>query len=183
MFDGLGEALKVFLEKHLMPTVISIVTAIIALLALPQDYWMIEKIEKHLFFVLIAGLVFVAIQCLVHLWKIIKQMKRSINNSKEYMEMKAREIQENLDKWLSFGDKLPPEDRELVRQFLRTGNKPIVEKRASYRIYKDNSIYNTNAIVTTTNSDGDRLIKLDDRFYETMTRIYEDRGSISHFDN
>lgn len=182
MFDSVGDALKVFLEKHLMPTVISIVTAIIALLALPADYWMIEKIGKVLFFALIAGSVFIAIQFLVLLWKIIKHLKRNMSDSKEYKEMKKLEHQEALEKWLSFGDRLPPEDRELVRQFLRTENKPIVEKRGSYRIYRDNSIYNTNAIVTTANIDGDRLIKLDDNFYRVMKQIYKDRGSISHFD-
>lgn len=83
---------------------------------------------------------------------------------------------------VSFVDKLPPEDRELIRQFLRTNNKPIVERRHVYRAYNPNSIHNTNAIVSTENSDGSRLVKLDDRFYRTVKQIYEDRGSISHFD-
>lgn len=58
MPDSIGEALKIFLEKHLVPTVISVVAAIVALLVLPTDYWMIEKIGKTLFFFLVAGVVF-----------------------------------------------------------------------------------------------------------------------------
>lgn len=47
MPDSIGEALKIFLEKHLVPTVISVVAAIVALLVLPTDYWMIEKNRKN----------------------------------------------------------------------------------------------------------------------------------------
>ena len=68
MPDNLVEALKIFLEKHLVPTVISVVAAIIALLKLPTDYWMIEKIGKRLFFFLVAGIVFLFIQFLILLW-------------------------------------------------------------------------------------------------------------------
>lgn len=182
MPDSIGEALKIFLEKHLVPTVISVVAAIVALLVLPTDYWMIEKFGKTLFFFLVAGVVFLAIQVFVLLWKGIQHLKHRAYISKEYKEMKIRENQEGLEEWLSFVDKLPPEDRELIRQFLRTNNKPIVERRHVYRAYNPNSIHNTNAIVTTENSDGSRLVKLDDRFYRTMKQIYEDRGSISHFD-
>lgn len=46
MWDAVGESLKVFFEKHLIPTVIAIVSAIIAVLMLPSDFWMIEKIGK-----------------------------------------------------------------------------------------------------------------------------------------
>ena len=75
MPDSIGEALKVFLEKHLVPTVISVVAAIVALLVLPTDYWMIEKIGKTLFFFLVAGVVFLAIQVFVLLWKGIQHLK------------------------------------------------------------------------------------------------------------
>lgn len=50
MHDIICEALKIFLERHLVPTVISVVVAIVALLVLPADYWMIEKIGKIMFF-------------------------------------------------------------------------------------------------------------------------------------
>lgn len=182
MLDSIGEVLKIILEKNLVSTVISVVAAIVALLVLPTDYWMIEKIGKTLFFFLVAGGVFLAIQLLVLLWKGIQHMKHRAYISREYKEMKIRENQEKLEEWLSFADKLPLEDRELIRQFLYTNNKPIVERRHVFKAYNPSSIYNTNAIVTTENSDGSCLVKLDDRFYRIMKQIYEDRGSISHFD-
>lgn len=182
MHDIIGEALKIFLERHLVPTVISAVAAIVALLVLPADYWMIEKIGKIMFFFLVAGVVFLTIQFFVLLRKGIQYLKHRAYISEEYKEMKIRENQEDLEEWLSFTDKLPSDDRELIRQFIRTENQPIVERRHVYRACNPNSIYETNEIVTTENSDGSRLVKLDDRFYRTMKQIYEDRGSISHFD-
>ena len=182
MPDNLVEALKIFLEKHLVPTVISVVVAIITLLKLPTDYWMIVKIGKRLFFFLVAGIVFLFIQFLILLWNGIQHLKNNAYISREHKKMKIREDQEHIEEWLSFVDELPPEDRELIYQFLRTGNQPIVIPRYVYRTYNPNSIHHTNAIVKTDNHDGSRLVKLDARFYQMMKQIYEDRGSISHFD-
>ena len=44
MWNAVGESLKVFLEKHLIPTVISVVAAIVVFLVLPADNWIIEKL-------------------------------------------------------------------------------------------------------------------------------------------
>ena len=52
MREKLIDSLNIFLEKHLIPTVISVVAAIVAILLLPNEYWMIQKIGKHLFFFL-----------------------------------------------------------------------------------------------------------------------------------
>lgn len=182
MPDNIVDALKVFLEKHLVPTVISVVAAIVALLIFPADYWMIEKIGKKLFFFLVAGVVFLIIQLLMFLGKGIQELKYKGYIKKEYRKIQQRENIEGLEEWLSFVDKLPANERELILQFLHTDNKPIVEHRNVYRCYNPDSIYNTNAIIKTENSDGSHLMKLDERFYRTMKRIYEDRGSISHFD-
>ena len=97
MPDSIGEVLKVFLEKHLVPTVISVVAAVVALLVLPAGYWMIEKIGKIMFFFLVASVVFLAIQFFVLLWKGIQHLKHRAYISKEYKEMKIRENQEDLE--------------------------------------------------------------------------------------
>ena len=38
MWQSIGDAIKIFLEKHLIPTVIAVVSAIVALVVLPSDY-------------------------------------------------------------------------------------------------------------------------------------------------
>ena len=180
MWESVGEALKVFVEKHLVPTVISVVAAIIVLLILPSDYWMIEKIGKHLFFLGAAGVVFLAIQFLIVLEKGIGHLRFKSFIRNENQKYRKQEADENLEAWLSFVDRLPPEDRELILQFIQTENKPIRER--GYRTYNDESLHSTEYIIKMKNSDGSKLVRLDDRFYKLMKAIYENRGSISHFD-
>ena len=46
MWEAIGQAIKTFVEKHLIPTVISVVIAISSFLILPTDFLMIERIGK-----------------------------------------------------------------------------------------------------------------------------------------
>ena len=59
-------------------------------------------------------------------------------------------------------------------------SKPIVE--SGYKSYSPESIYSTNLVVKTENSNGSRSIKLNESFYKEMKEIYEEHGGISHFD-
>ena len=65
MWEAIGQAIKTFVEKHLIPTVISVVVAISSFLILPSDYWMIERVGKVPFALLIAGISFLTIQLLI----------------------------------------------------------------------------------------------------------------------
>lgn len=179
MSEKLIESLNIFLEKHLIPTVISIVSAIATLLFLPSKFWMIQKIGKYLFFFLVAGVVFLIVQLVIALAKGIGQLRYKSYINTEYHKHKNSEALENLDAWLSYVDGLPPEDRQLIVKFIQTGNQPIVER--GYRMYNPDSIHSSEYILKTQNADGSKLIKLNDRFYQLMKAIYEDRGSISHF--
>lgn len=179
MREKLIDSLNIFLEKHLIPTVISVVAAIVAVLFLPNEYWMIQKIGKHLFFFLIAGLVFLAVQLIIAIFKGIGHLRHRAYINTEYDKIKQNEALENLEAWLSYVDELPPEDRKLIVQFIQTGNTPIVER--GYRMYNPSSIHSSQYIIKTQNTDGSHLIKLDNRFYQLMKAIYEERGSISHF--
>lgn len=59
MWEAIASVLKIFLEKYLIPTVISVVGGILALLYLPEEYsWMTEKIGKVTIVILVAGLIF-----------------------------------------------------------------------------------------------------------------------------
>ena len=172
MWEKLVESLNIFLEKHLVPTVISIVTAISAILFLPNEYWMIQKIGKHLFFFLVAGIVFLAVQLIIAIGKGISHLRYKSYISTEYHKHKNNEALENLDAWLSYVDGLPPEDRQLIVKFIQTGNQPIMER--GYRMYNPDSIHSSEYIIKTQNADGSKLIKLNDRFYQLMKAIYED---------
>ena len=64
MWEAIGQAIKTFVEKHLIPTVISVIIAISSFLILPTDFWMIERIGKVPFALLVAGIAFLIIQLL-----------------------------------------------------------------------------------------------------------------------
>ena len=64
MLESLAEALKIFLEKHLIPTVISLFVAGIIILFIPDDSWMIKKITVTGVYLLMAAGVFLVVQLL-----------------------------------------------------------------------------------------------------------------------
>lgn len=72
MWEAIGQAIKTFVEKHLIPTVISVVIAISSFLILPTDFWMIERIGKVPFALLVAGIAFLIIQLLIFFFRKIR---------------------------------------------------------------------------------------------------------------
>ena len=44
MWEALGNSIKAFIEKDLVPSIISLAAGIITVLILPEDNWMVEKV-------------------------------------------------------------------------------------------------------------------------------------------
>ena len=179
MWSAIGESLKVFLEKHLIPTVISIVVAILTFLMLPDDNWAVEKLGKLWFLMLVAGIVFLVIQMLVAIVKGVRYLCYKVNSACQCRENDQKRDQEAEEGWLSFGDKLSPDDRALIIHLLENGNEPEIEQ--GYVLHSYNSIHNTNLLVKTKSHNGYTLYKLDEKAYRTLKAIYDRRGTISHF--
>lgn len=181
MWQSIGDAIKIFLEKHLIPTVIAVVSAIVALVVLPSDYWMITKVGKSLFFILVAGIVFLLIELLCVLGKGIKNGWLRAQGKIRDVQYAKEEEEEKIEEFLLFVDNLPPADRDLIMKFLKNGNKPITKPYSVYNFREWNSLAYSNALVTTKNHDGSTQTKLKEEFYQLAKYIYEKRGSISHF--
>lgn len=179
MWNAVGESLKVFLEKHLIPTVISVVAAIVVFLVLPADNWIIEKLGKSWFLILITGIVFLLIQMLIAIVKGIRHLCYKADLVCQCREKDQKKGQEAEEKWLSFGDRLSPDDRALIIRLLENENEPEIEHGYVWHSY--DSIYNTNLLVKTKGHNGFTLYKLNDKAYRVLKSIYEQRGSISHF--
>lgn len=203
MWEALGESAKIFIEKHLIPTVIAVVAAIVALLILPSDYWMIVKIGKRLFFVLVAGIVFLIVKLLgcLHEKSVRRKNNKDINALSNYMaEQRAEEKVKEL--WNEV-DNLAPADRNMVKHFVLTGNKPI---KIENRIYPYGSFLNSRWTVSTEideNSNDEsfenasiqviggheffpagrtKLYKLNDDVYQLLKYSWDKYGKISNFD-
>ena len=147
MWEAIGQAIKTFVEKHLIPTVISVVIAIASFLVLPADYWMITRIGKVPFALLVAGIVFIVIQFIV--FCVNKIRKHSANRaSKDYRNQKSVELEnEAMEKLWSEVDALNPDDRKTLKELVVSGNAPIV--RSSGNRYFGNSLFNSYWIVST----------------------------------
>ena len=57
--EAFSEAIKVFAEKHLVPSIISLVSGAGIYLITPDDCWVIEKITKLGYWLLVSGCVFI----------------------------------------------------------------------------------------------------------------------------
>lgn len=147
MWNAIVEFCKVFAEKHLIPSVLSIVGAIIALIFIPSDYWMIVKVGKFLFFALVAGIVFLAVNFLVFCWHKVVSYKND-NYLKQYYNQNAtKSAKENIEELWTAVDKFNPDDRNLLRDFLESDNAPIT--RSSGNRYFGNSLLASDWVVST----------------------------------
>lgn len=63
--EALGSALKVFAEKHLIPTVLSLLVGAIVYSITPTDFWLLIKLTKFGYWLFASGCVFIIIQLLL----------------------------------------------------------------------------------------------------------------------
>ena len=97
MWNAIGEAIKLFFEKHLIPTTISIVSAIAAYLVLPVNYWMVEKLGKVWFLIFATGVAFLTIQLLIAVAKCIRHLLYRANLTRENEELARKKNEEELE--------------------------------------------------------------------------------------
>lgn len=147
MKEAITEFCKVFAEKHLVPSVVSIVGAITALLFLPSDYWMITKIGKVLFFILAVCLIFLAIEFMAFCYHKLCAHKNSNEKEKYYNQSAARNEKQQMEELWTAVDKFAPDDRKLLKEFLENENTPIV--RSSGSRYFGNSLLASDWVVST----------------------------------
>ena len=124
--DKFADVIKIFIEKHLIPSVISIAGAIITLLMLPEDNWVVVKIGKMSVGILAFCICFLIIQFVAI---IINGIKKAISNVNEFnYRMKQNEIEnrEAINQINDFVDQLTPEDKEILITFIKNGNKTLI---------------------------------------------------------
>lgn len=181
MWEALASVVRVFLEKYLIQTVVSIVAGICTLLFLPEKYlWMTEKIGKVPFVILISGVVFLALCLLMYLYNRITNYKMRVNMIITRNKERIRESEKDINDFMTFFDGVPEDERELIVNLIKNNNTPLKQKGIRYSIGKQ-SVYDTNVIVKTQNKDGSNLIKINPLVFDKIKEIYEKHGSISHF--
>ena len=147
MWEAIGQAIKTFVEKHLIPTVISVIIAISSFLILPTDFWMIERIGKVPFALLVAGIAFLIIQLLIFFFRKIRGWISNKSAEEYRFQNDVKLEKEVLEKLWSSVDAFNQDDRKVLHEFLESQNAPI--ERSSGIHYCGNSLFNSDWLVST----------------------------------
>lgn len=124
--ENLSAVLKIFIEKHLIPTIISIAGAITTLLFISEDNSVIHKIGKVLFIILAFCLYFLLVQFFMQVVNIVKKIFSSISYSNYRIKEKNKKTQEAIESINEFVDKLSPEDKKTLVTFVKNRNKILI---------------------------------------------------------
>lgn len=130
--EKLGEVIKIFLEKHFIPTVISFVVSAAVYACTPNEFWLIVKFTELGYWLFCSGVIFILIQFI--LW-INKQNceKKEKKELQERNELRKKKKMERELEWLwDFVDNLCGEDIKHLKTFLKKNNVPIVIHGNSY---------------------------------------------------
>lgn len=148
--DKLADVLKIFIEKHLIPSVISIAGALATFSLVAEDNWILLKLGNPLFIILAFCVYFLAIQ---FVFLIVRAIKKAFNNMSEYnysLKQSERRNQEVIRSIHEFVDSLSPEDKEILITFIQNGNKVLLDFERTYAfdsLLKNNNIINSSVYI------------------------------------
>lgn len=202
--NSLAEVLKIFLEKHLIPTVIAIVIAFLSYLILPNSTYLVKELGFWGFHIFIFAVAFLLVQVTIKVGNIFKSSSAKWEHQKYQNEQIEKNNKAALEQLWTYVDSLSKDDFLLLQSFLKSGNKPItrnantfyssesllVSKHVHSRIVhepKEKIIeyerLNTNGyhIPLTTYTEGKKQYILSESFYQLLKYSKEQYGKISHF--
>lgn len=123
--EAFSTALKVFLEKHLIPTILALVVGVIVFYFTPDDNAVLMKLGRDWYVLLLAGSVFLVITLIIKLYHSIQERRYYRVLRKSNKESEQKTIERNIRLLWDRVDSLGIEDRKLLEQFLSTDNSPI----------------------------------------------------------
>ena len=204
MWEALGNTIKVFIEKDLVPSVISLAAGIITVLFLPEDNWMLKKISSIWIGILAFALCFLLAKLIIELAMLVKKQVIKNANKQYALQWNEREEKEVITKLWQSVDALSPGDRQTLNLLLENNNAPIEE--SGNRFYSSDSLFISNWVVSTTipyesenhnkqptlnsngipisnfKNQGKKLYKLKDDVFQMLKYSKEKYGKISNFE-
>lgn len=163
--EQLADVIKIFIEKHLIPSIISVAGAIATYLLFPQDNWIILKLGTTMFILLFFCSYFLLVQLLIiavrSLKRFIVQKCYELREDKEEEQKAIQEINE-------FFDRLSPQDKDILLTFVKNGNKILLTYEHYYSGFY-NFLQNYN-IVNVSDYIGD-IHTLDKEHYWILTDL------------
>ena len=181
--EAFSEAIKVFAEKHLVPSIISLVSGAVIYLFTPDDLWVIEKITKLGYWLLVSGCVFLLIQLLMKIRKGVSERKSYKSLKKSNEQYNREKAEENARKIWDYVDSLPPEDHQFLEYFLESGNRPLTLYDEAYFPY--GRLLSSQYVKVQQRYEAHSLCckyVLDEPFYEELKATKKIFGKISRFE-
>lgn len=181
--EALSGAFKVFAEKHLIPSVISLIVGAIIYLLTPDDSWMIEKLTKLGYWLFVSGCFFIIIQLLIWIKNKIQEKQYNRYLKRSNTEYRKKEAEENLQVLWEYVDGLDQEDRNLLKQFLANKNKPLVIRGNVYYAY--GKLLNSHSVHSQKGYDDQGSYTkyvLEESLYNALVVSSELYGKISRFE-
>ena len=112
--EQLADVIKIFIEKHLMPSIISIAGTIATYLFFPQDNWIVVKLGTTMFILLFFCSYFLLVQLLIIA---VRSFNRFMVHRIYEMRENKEEEQKAIQQINEFFDRLSPQDKNILLTF------------------------------------------------------------------
>lgn len=209
--EKIADLLKIFADKHLIPSTASLAVSILCVAFLPEALGISNSVGKFFYGVLIFCLFFLLLQfgkCIVKVFKgmIAQKAKRRAENQENIQDEQTKE-KETLENLWKYVDSLSPKDKNYLRVFLKNENQPIelickeqgwgllsnkeivVSTEKTTRVQINNTvglegrqIYIPHTMKYNVGYPTTTLYKLSDDFYDLLRYSHDKYKRISHFD-
>ncbi len=206
--ESFAQVLKIFIEKHLIPSVISVAGAIITLLLIPEDNYIIQRLDKLLFIILAFCIYFLLVQCFLKVGNSIPKAVKNIQQRNYVKQQQEEENQNEIEEIHEFVDELDPEAKDVLFGFLKNGNKTLLDFPDYYKWGNLLGIMNVteskcdlrnidkkhywltnrlNAVLLETIADDDdgifhlKQYKIQKEIFEQLEYVYKKEGKLGHF--
>lgn len=174
--------LKVFIEKHLTPTLLSIVFACIAFVLTPDAFALKMKLGFTIYGIFLFCSSFVLIQFSILLKKKVVRFFYELEQKQYLMESQEADNKKAIEGIWSFVDQLDDNDYQALQTFINTNNQPIYYKgRVNYNHQK---LISSDVVAKTRSNNlmlGHEMYRLKDDFFGALKYSQEKYGRISHF--
>lgn len=155
MIDKLLDILKLFLEKFLIPTIISVVMTFLIYFATPIEHNLIAKFTLTGYCVFVFCICFLIVSLCKYIGKhsivfiknIFTKRHNRIKEQKNIDECRRITMEKMAKEFRKTVNKFSPKDRELLREFYKTNNKPI--ERSTEQHFMDYTLLGSQMVEST----------------------------------
>lgn len=186
---------NLLLDKGWVHFILSFISTFIVIIFIPDEFYDCLPFNNSVNVVLVFSIIlcafFLVYYGITQLYKKIKNKNAKRNFEDEKLKVESSSIREKL--WNEV-DKLSPNDRKYLLEFIKNGNQPI--ELSGNICYDYCSLFSSDWVISTEISSDEnngvqsliyqsfnrkRLYKLNDKIYTLLKYFYDETGQISNF--